>query len=158
MYLYKVNPEYDSYNSDISKNILDSLLKKYKFNQLSFNKSEDINSAITVGTKYSRFYVSEFPGNCAALVLHGIQGIFGAFNIDEVLKFSIELCQKMDYSCLFVTVTNTELRDVLINDYGFILTSSFINAHSGAKNYFLQKFIAENAKPKVIAFYSNEIL
>lgn len=101
-------------------------------------------------------FLSEFPGNCSALVLHSIQEYFYIERnrkvIDNVIKFSLEVCKSLEYYLLFVTCTSEGMKNYLMKNYEFeIAFDPFINFHSGSINYFLIKRVdKEKIQPVVV--------
>jgi hypothetical protein len=149
-YLFRIQ----SFGND-SKDIFDTLIKKYNYEVTAFIPGSSVNASVTISTGCATFYISEFPGNCSALVLHHIQTHWAYPIKDEIMKFAIELCEKFDYACLFITTTDMDMVKDLINDYGFVVTSSFVNEHSGSRNYFLQKFVLNSSTADVIPAQEN---
>lgn len=91
------------------------------------------------------FNITEFPGNCSALVLSGIQlpiiallnkmEIYGPV-AEKILHFSKELCRILEYRWLYVSVSD-ESAKTFLTERGFQVLNSGANYHSGKNNFFL---------------------
>lgn len=106
--------------------------------------------------KYS-FVISEFPGNCSSIILHGIQSkIFGdivdhCINSDiwkSIINIGIDLCKKLNYGALFISLSNEKCRDEVIKEFPFKCVTEFKNPHSFKVNYFLQLLMNKEEQVK----------
>lgn len=91
------------------------------------------------------FNTTEFPGNCSALVLSGIQLLILAYLsgieqfgpvVEKILYFSKELCRILEYRWLYVSVSD-ESAKTFLTEHGFQVLNSGANYHSGKNNFFL---------------------
>lgn len=85
------------------------------------------------------FAISEFPGNCSAIVVHGVQDLFA--NSEELLLKAIDICRKFcsnyGYGAVMVSLTNDEIVDLICKERSFKVMTSFTNPHSSNVNHFL---------------------
>jgi len=127
MYLYNYECDYDSR----TKETIDSVLSKYNIEATKFSRNANINSYLVLdnGT-----FIAEFPGNCAALVIHNIQTKSDKVN---VIKATLDLAKTMEYALVFASGTESYFKRCL-EDLGFkeCIVDVF-NPHSENVNFFM---------------------
>jgi hypothetical protein len=132
---------------------------KEEFEALAEKCQVGIGSREETGTLYASLHIisttgwratlSEFPGNCSSLVLSNIQdGIHcSKESIDSILKFSIALCERLEYGALFASGTTGTLRKYL-EEQGFTpVLEGLFNPHSSSFNtFYVKKFFQREEK------------
>lgn len=146
MYLF----EYMQGDGDVTE-IIDAIADGYGFTVSERPNGDDVTHGIYLSTKgnnmYGDAYLSEFPGNCCALVLHNIQKQANAAGKldpagEALLNTALEMCERMEYALLFISGTHPRMKDRLIKEYGFSgVLDNIFNPHSGQNNFFLVKRI-----------------
>jgi hypothetical protein len=108
------------------------------------SQGDDLTNGVTLYIRGGGcLYLSEFPGNCCALILHSIQqqtNIRGELSIGgrDALLAAIDMCKRMEYSLLFITGTKEAMKDMLITRYSFEpVLEGIYNPHSDCHNFFL---------------------
>jgi hypothetical protein len=138
MYLFDFFDEDD----DSVYSIVKSVAEKYNIATEPCLPGKHINASIFI-RDYSgnQSLLSEFPGNCSSLVLSNIQGYdIGGIDWKNGVDTSIDICKALDYGALWVSGTSSNMKEILINDYGFeVLEDKLYNPHSKNENYFLVK-------------------
>jgi hypothetical protein len=90
-----------------------------------------------------RCLLSEFPGNCSSLILSGIQSKLQSRDekmFDDVVNFTISICELFKYGALVITGTSPELSQALEIIWDFKKEiSGLYNPHSDNINFFMVK-------------------
>lgn len=91
------------------------------------------------------FYVSEFPGNCSSLVLHGISHFIESHPriTKRIFDFIDAFCEISRHSSVFISLADNKKPDYLKNEVGAFgfrpLIQNLFNPHSGNRNVFYIK-------------------
>ena len=111
--------------------VVENVLTRHGLSVEEYVKGESITSRVHL-TNHA--VISEFPGNCSAIVLSNIQGSRDA---DTSIKAAIDIARDMYYALVFVSGTSGTLRSLLeANEFEVCLDSIF-NPHSGSDNFFM---------------------
>ena len=132
-----------------AKSILKDALLRWNITVNRVNEDSITLESIDFHYEYEEenhyFKICSFPGNCSALVLSGIEEEFGERleydqeeHIDAVVGFAEELCTKMMYATLYMSLTNSNLVK-LFKKSGYKVLYSIMNPHSGLENFFIVK-------------------
>lgn len=132
-------------DGDIHKGI-DEILSSLSLESLECGDGDNLNSYIVIGDGSDSFDLSEYPGNCTALILHGVEQLHGrdSDKLDRAILASIAIGEFLGYGIIWVTGTNEKVLAHLVNRFGFVCTIyGVMNPHSGNENYFAAKVISK---------------
>lgn len=95
-----------------------------------------ISSCLFIDSDHGRFFLSEFPGNCSAIIVSEIQ--YRTKDVrEQMIKAAIDIAHELDYALLFASGTSKDLKDQLKELKFEEVLNNVFNPHSGSRNYFM---------------------
>lgn len=143
---------YYSYDCRRTASLMDKLAEQCQVGLVARKGTSNLYASIAVVAITGwRATLSEFPGNCSSLILSNIQnGIPCSMDsIDSIMKFSIALCEELEYGALFASGTSEALRDYLVSKGFEPVLEGLFNPHSISFNTFYVKKFFQREEPDV---------
>lgn len=137
LYLYQYYNSFGSISSLVNDLLLPRGMTSAPFPFIGENST---HSSILLENAIGSSVLSEFPGNCSALVLSRVQIHFHASEGDFMafVESAIGISNLLGYALLFITGTDNHMKCFLEEKYGFcVAMENIVNSHSGRENFFL---------------------